>query len=286
LKKDEDRTRPWWQTSIVDIGTNKVLIRGYRIEDLIGRVSYAEMLYLEIMGELPSQAVGELLTAVLVSTCDFGVYSPAIASARMAATCGISFNSCLANGMNVLGDIHGGAAENAMRLYYEIVEEAERSEQSTLTLVESRCRDYRRKGLYLPGFGHPVNDNCPRVRRLIELGQRATGQGLIDGRYIAVAREIEQTLARVANKRIPMNVDGAVAAIQCELGLPWQAAKGIFCLSRGIGLLAHAYEELASGSRLKGPCPPDVMAEEVQYVGPPERDLPNRRETVEGNPLH
>lgn len=279
----EERTRnnqrtPWWETSIVRVGRNELLIQGYKIQDLIGNVSYADMVYLEVMGELPRKEVAKLLEAALVATCDFGVNSPAIASTRMAVTCGISFNSAIANGINVLGDIHGGASEEAMRLYYDIVRRSEAGEGSVAKLVEDICVSYKSVHKHIPGFGHPINDDCPRVRRLLELGGEAAQAGVISGKYIHVARTFASVLERVHGRLIPMNPDGAVAAIQCEIGLPAEIAKGLFCLSRGIGLLAHAYEELKAGSRLKAPCPPDVMQDEFVYVGPSERALPMREQ--------
>jgi len=274
---DTECRKPWWETAIVKVERNKVVVRGYNIQDLIGRVSYAEMVYLEIMGELPRQEVAKLLEAALVAACDFGPVSPAIASTRMAVTCGISFNSAVANGINVLGDIHGGATENGMRLYYDIVQRSEAGGTAVGELVENTCIEYQRMGQYVPGFGHPINDDCPRVRRLLELGDTAVQAGLISGKYIHVARTFERILEQVQGRKIPMNVDGALAAIQCEIGLPPAVAKGLISLSRGIGLVAHAYEELMAGARLKAPCPPEVMQREFVYVGPPERTLPDRR---------
>ncbi len=268
--------RPWWATSIVKVARNKLLIRGYNIEDLIGNVSYPEILYLEVMGELPSKGIGKLLEAVLVASCDYGLVSPAIASARMAVTCGISFNSAIANGINVLGDIHGGATEEGMRLYYDIARRAEAGEGAVPRLVESVCTQFRETHHFMPGFGHPVNDKCPRVRRLMELGEASVHTGEISGKYIEIAQTFESTLERVYGRTIPMNVDGAIAALQCEMGLPTEIAKGLFSLSRGIGILAHAYEELTTGSRLKAPCPPEILQQEFVYIGAPERELPKR----------
>lgn len=274
---ERHKEKPYWETAIIRVERNKLVIRGYNIEDLIGRVSYAEMVYLEVMGELPSAPIAHLLEAVLVAGCDFGVYSPAIASARMAATCGITFNSCLATGINLLGNIHGGASEEAMRIFYEVDERGEAEARPVQDIVGAKCEEYRREGRFLPGYGHPVNDNCPRVRRLFELGEQAARSGAISGRFIDISRRFETALLRVFGKKIPINADAAFAAIQCEIGLPPEIAKGLVSLSRGIGLLAHVYEELKSGSRLKSPCPRYVLETEFVYTGPPERPLPKSK---------
>lgn len=264
----------WWRTAIIAMQPNKLLYRGYRSEDLIGRVSYGEMVYLLVRGELPGPAIGRLVDAILVAGCDHGALSPAVAAARMAATCGIPINCAIATGINLLGDIHGGAAEGCMALLYAI-RERHGTRGSTLAdavsavVAESRARDR-----YLPGFGHPLHSDDPRVRRLYALGGAAAAQGAISGQFLEIARLVERELATLTGRAVPMNIDGAIAALGCEIGFTPQAAKGLFALSRAIGIVAHVLEESGGGARLKGPMPLDLLAEQATYVGPPERDLP------------
>ena len=52
-----------------------------------------------------------------------------------------------------------------------------------------------------------------------------------------------------------MNIDGATAVIYAELGFAPPLARGLFVLSRSIGILAHAWEESQQGRRNKGPMP-------------------------------
>lgn len=105
----------WWETSISDIRKNKILIRGYPVEQLIGNISYPALLLLLLKGEVTSPEEASLLEATLVAGCDHGPRSPSIAVARMAATCGISFNSCIATGINVLGDFPGTGGRRDLR---------------------------------------------------------------------------------------------------------------------------------------------------------------------------
>jgi len=55
-----------------------------------------------------------------------------------------------------------------------------------------------------------------------------------------------------------MNIDGATAVIDCELGFPPELGRGLFVLSRSVGILAHAWEQTQQGGRIKGPVPPSV----------------------------
>ena len=56
---------------------------------------------------------------------------------------------------------------------------------------------------------------------------------------------------------IAMNIDGATAVIFGELGFAPPLARGLFCLSRSVGILAHAWEQQNQGGRNKGPTPPE-----------------------------
>ena len=106
----------WWRTSIIDMSPGVIRFRGYPIEELIGRVSFAQMIWLMTRGELPGKPQAALLDAALMSAVDHGPQAPSIAIARMAATCGVGLNSAMASAVNVLGDVHGGAGEQAVEL--------------------------------------------------------------------------------------------------------------------------------------------------------------------------
>lgn len=261
----------WWTTSISSIKKNQIQIRGYPIEDLIGNITYSQMLYLLLCGELLSERKAYLLESVLVAGADHGPRAPSIAAARMAATCGISFNSCISTGINLLGDIHGGAAENAMKLFYRTKEWQDKHQTTIREAVEYQYSMFTRTGDKLPGFGHQLHDQDPRVRRLYELAEELVEEGEISGIYLTIAKEFGRVLEDEKNKKITINIDGISAAIQCELGIPAEAAKGIFSLSRGLGIVAHAFEEYMTGVRIKGPCPD--REDLVQYQGPTLRRI-------------
>src|SRR5262252_11200665 len=110
----------WWSTSIIDMKPGMIRYRGYAAEDLIGRVSFAEMVYLMTRGELPDPAAAKLLEAALVAAVDHGPQAPSIAAARMAITCGVGINNAMASAINMLGDVHGGAGEQCVRFYHAI----------------------------------------------------------------------------------------------------------------------------------------------------------------------
>jgi citrate synthase len=110
----------WWSTAIIDMKPGAIRYRGYAIEELIGRVGFADMVYLMTRGELPHPDAAKLLEAALVSAVDHGPQAPSIAAARMAITCGVGINNAMASAINMLGDVHGGAGEQCVALYNAI----------------------------------------------------------------------------------------------------------------------------------------------------------------------
>ena len=74
------------------------------------------------------------------------------------------------------------------------------------------------------------------------------------GRYLRAALAVEAAL-----RPVPMNIDGATAVIYAELGFAAPLARGLFVLSRSVGILAHAWEESQQGRRNKGPMPPSIL---------------------------
>ena len=264
----------WWSTSIIDMKPGMIRYRGYAIEELIGRVGFADMVYLLTRGELPHPAAAKLLEAALVAAVDHGPQAPSIAAARMAITCGVGINNAMASAINMLGDVHGGAGEQCVTLYNAIaarmgsdviseerLAEAARAEMKLL--VEAGIR-------YVPGFGHRFHPRDPRAPRLLELVDVAAAAGAVSGRFAAIGRAVEAELAAQKGRAVPMNIDGATGVIFAELGFPPPLCRGLFVLSRAVGALAHAFEEMQSGERNKGPIPRHLT---WTYTGPPARTL-------------
>jgi citrate synthase len=269
---DRRAASDWWRTSIIEMSPGVIRYRGYPIEELIGRIGFAEMIWLMTRGELPGEGQGALLEAALMAAVDHGPQAPSIAIARMAATCGVGLNNAMASAVNVLGDVHGGAGEQAVEMYEAIA--AHGAAGASLEEAVGRGLDeaVARHGKFVSGFGHRFHPVDPRAPRLLALVDSAAAAGCVDGRFAAIGRAVEDELARrKGGRRIPMNIDGATAVIYAELGFPAPLARGLFCLSRSVGILAHAWEQSQQGGRNKGPIPRDLL---WTYDGPPQRPVP------------
>jgi citrate synthase len=262
----------WWRTSIIDMQPGVIRYRGYPIQELIGRISFAQMIWLMTRGELPTEGQGRLLDAALMSAVDHGPQAPSIAIARMAATCGVGLNNAVASAVNVLGDVHGGAGEQALEMYQAIAARLDAGAALADAVRAGLDEAIARHGKFVSGFGHRFHPVDPRAPRLLELVDGAAAQGHVSGRYAAIARGVEGELAaRKAGRRIPMNIDGATAVIYAELGFAAPLARGLFCLSRSVGILAHAWEQSGQGGRNKGPVPREYL---WTYDGPAPRPVP------------
>jgi citrate synthase len=248
---DDSDVSDWWRTAIIDMEPGRIALRGRPVEELIGTTGFAQMIWLMVTGDEITGDRAALFEAALVAAVDHGPQAPSIAAARMAVTCGIGLQSAMATGLNMLGDVHGGAGEQAVALYRSV--EKNGPEKLISSLDEWRAEH----GRFIPGFGHrfhkPVD---PRAPRLLDLVDATAKNGSVSGAYAEIGRAIERQLAEERGKPVPMNIDGATAVIYAELGCAPPLARGFFGLSRSVGLLAHAWEQREQGGRNKGPTPP------------------------------
>ena len=257
---DADAVRDWWRTGIIDMAPGKIHLRGHPIESLIGDVSLVQMITLMLLGEIPDQAKSKLLEAALVAGVDHGPQAPSIAAARMAATCGLGLNNVMATAVNMLGDVHGGAGEQCAELYFDVARRMDEGAAMEIAVNEGLDEWRAQHGKIVSGFGHrfhrPVD---PRAPRLMELVRAAAKKGAVNGRFADISEMIQKTIGDQRGQPIAMNIDGATAVIFCELGFPPPLSRGLFCLSRSIGVLAHGWEQMQQGGRNKGPMPPDYL---------------------------
>jgi citrate synthase len=228
---------PKWKTSITKVQPNNLTTRGYSQEDLIGNISFTEMVYLLLKGELPSKNDSKMLQAVLVSFCDHGVTPPSTQAARIMASAGSPIPACLGGGILAFGENHAGAIENAMKIFQEGLNYNESSDFCTVDVASKIIDDFLDNDKKVPGFGHRYHDEDPRARKLIELAKGYDNYNY----HLKLALCMEELL--YARKGIKLNIDGANAAILSDLGFDWKTGSGFFIIGRLPGILAHVSEE-------------------------------------------
>lgn len=266
MKKINSDVSDWWTTSIIDMEPGKIHLRGHPIQDLIGNVTFPQMIWLMTRGNLPTDEQAKLFECALVAAVDHGPQAPSIATARMAVTCGLGLNGAMASAVNMLDDVHGGAGEQAVELYtwaQNSITEGASLEDGVASAIEQWRKD---RSKFIPGFGHRFHKpEDPRAPRLLALVDQAVEHGIAKGEFAAIGRAVQKQLNGEKGKSVPMNIDGATAIIYAELGFAGPLARGLFCLSRSVGILSHAWEQMNQGGRNKGPTPPHYF---WTYDGP------------------
>lgn len=229
-----------WRTSITKVEPNRLTTRGRLQEDLMGNISFSEMVYLLLKGYIPSDNHKKMFEAVLVSFCDHGVTPPSTQAARLMASAGSTVNACLAGGILAFGENHAGAIEKAMKNLQEGVKLAEAYGRSASETARFMVEELKNKDQKVPGFGHRYHTEDPRAKKLLKLGKEYG----CSGKHVELALEIEEILE--SEKGVKMNIDGANASILSDLGFNWRFGCGIFAIGRLPGLLAHVNEEMSS----------------------------------------
>jgi citrate synthase len=253
-----------WKTAITKIEPNKVAVRGYRIDELMGRISFGEMVYLVLKGELPTPEIGRLMDAMLVSSVDHGATPPSALAARTIASGGAPLTTAIAGGIMTINRHHGGAIEGCMNVLNELVAYKHEKGLDTQTAAREKMAEFRANKIRVPGYGHRVHTDDPRTRRLFALADE-TG---VAGEYIEMAHALRQAMKESLGRDLPMNVDGGIAAVLCELGFPPELGNGLFAISRTVGLTAQVYEEMTRERPMR-----KISPTAQEYDGPPEQSL-------------
>jgi len=252
-----------WKTAVTSIAPNEIRVRGIRIDEMMGRISFGEAVYLILRGELPGAAVGGVMEAMLVASIDHGVTPPSALAVRNAATTGAPLNACLAAGALAVNRHHGGAVEDCMRLLARGAA-AVAAGSPPADAAKALIAEEKAAGRRLPGWGHRVHTDDPRSGRLLALVKEAGAAGP----HISVAEAIAAELAK-GGKVLPLNVDGAIAAVLADLGFRPELANGFFILARTAGWMAHVAEEVAREKPMRR-----IDQAAAEYDGPAPRSLP------------
>lgn len=252
-----------WKSAITKVEPNKLTVRGYRLDELIGRVDYAAMVHLLFKGELPDENKAKMLEAILVSSVDHGTTPPSVLSAITVASTGAPLNAAVAAGILAISKFHGGAIEDCMHALIETMEIAESKNISYNEAVSEKIAAYKSAGKRISGFGHRIHTSDPRTERLFNLAEELK----IAGKYIKLAQTFVDKFAE-SGKKLPLNVDGAIAALLCDMDFDPLLANAFFMIARLPGLVAHVYEEKIRYKPMRKIHPTDV-----EYDGAEDRSF-------------
>jgi citrate synthase len=251
-----------WKTGITKIEPNKISVRGYPVDQLMGKITFSQVIYLILKGEMPSPEVGKLLDAILVSSVDHGASPPSVLAARTVASTGSELNASIAAGVLAISRYHGGAIEAGMEMFRSIAGRAEDKGISEKEAAEDVLAEMKAAKKRASGFGHRIHTADPRTAKLFSLAEEL---GLA-GRFVRIARAVEESLAESLGKSLPINVDGAIAARLCELNIPSEIGNAFFIIPRVAGITAHVHEEKTRMRPMR-----KIHPQDSEYDGPQER---------------
>jgi citrate synthase len=257
-----------WRTALTCIEPNTILVRGYPLDEMMGRLTFGESIYLLLLGEIPSPSIGSMMEAMLVSFIDHGATPPSTLAARNTATTGAPLRACVAAGVLGFGRYHGGDIESCMHFLDGGLELA-RAGASYLEAAREIVDQCISAGENIPGFGHRFHTRDPRAARLFQMALELE----LEGEHVQMIRAVEVVLGNGnSDPPLPVNIDGAIAAVCGDLGIPPEAANALFIISRVPGIAAHAREERERQQPMRQIDPKDHC-----YDGPSARRLPERR---------
>lgn len=242
-----------YRTAITTHKDGKPYVRGYDLTKLAGKTSFASTIYLILRGEMPDEDSEKMLDAILTIAIDHGIEPASVVAARNIYSGGSPVQAAVAGGILAFGEFHGGAIEAAMENFYEYVD------KNAKKLID----DLGAKDRRVAGFGHKLyRGSDPRTERLVELAKELG----FYGKYVKFAESVVAEFEK-SGKELPLNIDGIIAALLCEMGFDSKVGKGVFIIARTPGLVAHVIEEATREKPVRR-----LSEEEVEYDGPSPKD--------------
>ena len=232
-----------WRTDIAWKDADRIVVRGYDVNELTGNLDFGQMLFLVLRGDLPTKAQAAMTNAMMVSLAEHAM-SPSSATVRFATSGGAELNSAVAAGVSAIGRLHG-TADRPARMFIGVRERAERDGTSHAEAAATVVREMRQRRERMPGFHHPQHICDPRTARLLELSDHHE----ISGTCVAIARAMEDATEEVFGRRIHLNGPGSMGCIGIDAGFEPAELKAMFIVARSLSLAAHSIEE---DSREKG----------------------------------
>ena len=223
-------------TEISTFDEKGIYVRGKSlVDDLIGEVTFTEMIYLQIMGQMPTKGQTKILDACLVTLVEHGIL--AAVGARMVYMGSPDFiQGAVAAGIMSMGNQFGGVMENVGEILEEIIASPDGMDQAATDVVARITSE----GKLIPGMGHPHHrPDDPRSPKLFAVAEAQK----VPGKHIAAMRALAAATDAAKGRHVTINATAAIAACLGEIGIPWRIMRGFAVISRAPGIVGHIVEE-------------------------------------------
>lgn len=234
---DTGRRRARATTAIARHHAGGVEVRGHDlVRDLVGQVSFTEMLYLLLCRRLPTERERTVLDACLVTLMEAGLNASSVVTRVTAAARPGQTQAAIAAGLLTVGERFVGSSQACGDILAAAPTEPDELRQYCLDVAQA----FRRDRKPVPGFGHGTHkDQDPRAARLLQVASDLE----IGAEQLETLRCLGLAVHEVFGRELVVNATGAIAALLLGIGLPPAALTGIAVVTRCGGLAAHAFEE-------------------------------------------
>ena len=218
---------------------DRILVRGHDLAELIPRLSFTEMLLLDLTGAVPPRAHVRLVDAVLVTIMEHGPTPSSLAARLVLDGAPESLQGAVAAGLLAVGSRFLGVIDEAASLLQRVVAGGGVEEEGLARAADREVGDLVRQGARVPGLGHNLHQReDPRVSVLLALAREQD----VAGRHVQALEAVHRA-ARRHGKDLIVNAAGAVGAILSDLGYPPDQVRGFALVARCAGLFAHVVDE-------------------------------------------
>ncbi|WP_433327925.1 citrate/2-methylcitrate synthase [Spirillospora sp. CA-294931] len=261
-----------WETGIAWKNRDRIVVRGYDVNALTGNISFGEHFHLVLRGELPTREVGAMTEAIMVNMAEHAM-SPSSATVRFATSGGADLNAAVAAGVAGIGRLHG-TADRPAQMYLDVAERATRDGLSDAEAAAKVVAEMRERRERMPGFHHAQHIRDPRTERLLGLADELG----ISGRFVAIARAMEDATEDVFGRRIWINGPGSMGCIGLDMGYEPLQLKALFIVCRSLSLCAHSIEEATREKGWRASANSDMVQPlSLEMQGPDHYDGPGDR---------
>jgi citrate synthase len=225
-------------TSICGYDRDNIMVRGKNlVTDLMGKVSFPEMILIQMLGTEPTGPQVEILNAVMVTIMEHGLIPSAIVTRLTYSGAPESYQGAIAAGLLGVGDRYAGTASACAQMLEPLVDLPPGEKEEACRQMLRGMKAARKP---VPGFGHPVHrDGDPRYQRLMDITRNAG----TSAKYLDTLEMIEGLIEEEIGRKLVTNISAALGAAMGEAGIPAKAMRGIVLTARCAGLAGHLLEE-------------------------------------------
>ncbi len=211
------------------------------VEDLLGKKTFTEVMFVQILGREARPVDLRMLDAVLITLMEHGLTPSAIATRLIYMSAPENLQGAVSSGLLAVGSQFVGTIENCSHLLDRIIASDDASASA-----RAIAREFRSEKRPLPGFGHHLHK--PDDPRTIKLLQLADAETELSGKWVRALRTLGSAVDEVYGRHITINATGGTAALLSEIGVPTILMRGFAVISRAAGLVSHIAEEQQSAS--------------------------------------